>query len=50
MEVSGLFKKGEALLILNFVWHSFSRDSHWVRVSVILIEGQALLIHNLFEI
>ena len=39
MDVSGRFTKREALLILNSVWHSFSPDSYWARVSVILIEG-----------
>ena len=32
VEVSGRFTKKEALLILNFVLHSFSHDSCWTRV------------------
>ena len=31
-EVSGSFDKKEALLILNFVWHSFSQDIYWAGV------------------
>ena len=32
VEVSGRFTKKEALLILNFVWHSFSHDNYWTRL------------------